>query len=145
MYVRTIPEAIWYANCMRSVASNSPISSVCCRALSSSSSSALGAASAGADSAAFGSRWEYSFLASWMYVRCKIRFLSCSCGHEMKWWKVLYLWQLHLVRTYLANVLTRCFSPPQGKWRGLKLLFETLVLTEWSCQERESFFISCTK
>ena len=26
-----------------------------------------------------------------------------------------FFWWLHVVRTYLANVLTRCSSPPQGK------------------------------
>ena len=61
-------------------------------------------------------------------------------------------WQLHLVRTYLATISTRCSSPPlclhliasllRG---GLEYLVETLarwVLTKWSCNASFHHFMS---
>ena len=63
-----------------------------------------------------------------------------SCGHKMM--KGSISWQLHLihVRTYLANVLTRCSSP----WWGLVETWAREVLTKWSCQERKPFLFSWT-
>ena len=59
-------------------------------------------------------------------------------------------WQLHYVRTYLANVSTRCSSPPHLSQRITRASSRNVgkissSCTKWSCKERELFIISCPR
>ena len=78
----------------------------------------------------------------WYQLISQVHFSYCfwvwsTSKQEMM--KVSLSWQLHLVRTYLADVSTRCSSPPQGEY------YFALRRTSWNIGKISSYCVQLSR